>query len=158
MSQNFKVEMVEVPSIVLAVMEHRGDPELLAETIQRFIQWRRQHQLSPQRARTFNLVYHDPSAVAAQDYRFDICCSVAEPLTDPAAGIVSKTIEAGRCARVRFEGDDQPLVAIIQWLHQQWLPQSGYQLRDFPMFFERVQFAPLVAESEAVSDVYLPLV
>jgi AraC family transcriptional regulator len=37
------------------------------------------------------------------------------------------------------------------------LPQSDEELRDFPLFFQRVSFFPDVAESEAVTDVFLPL-
>ena len=42
-------------------------------------------------------------------------------------------------------------------LYASWLPQSGEQLRDFPVFFHYIKRMPAVQEHEQVTDVYLPL-
>jgi len=34
---------------------------------------------------------------------------------------------------------------------------GGEELRDFPLFMQRVKFFPDVPDSEAVTDIYLPL-
>jgi AraC family transcriptional regulator len=34
---------------------------------------------------------------------------------------------------------------------------SGEETRDFPPFMQRVKFFPGVADSEALTDIYLPL-
>ncbi|WP_331245824.1 hypothetical protein [Pseudoalteromonas luteoviolacea] len=38
------------------------------------------------------------------------------------------------------------------------MPDSVYQLRDFPIFLERVCFFPEVAEYDAITDIYLPII
>jgi AraC family transcriptional regulator len=37
------------------------------------------------------------------------------------------------------------------------LPESGEELRDFPLFFNYLNLVPDVAEHELVTDIYLPL-
>jgi AraC family transcriptional regulator len=71
--------------------------------------------------------------------------------------VIAKLIPAGRCAVLRHVGSDDTLGQTIAYLYSEWLPQSGAELRDFPLFCERVEFFPDVPEHEAVTDVYLPL-
>ena len=67
------------------------------------------------------------------------------------------TIPAGRCALLRHVGSDDQLGRSIRYLYANWLPASGEELRDFPLFMRRVTFFPDVPDSEAVTDIYLPL-
>ncbi len=45
----------------------------------------------------------------------------------------------------------------IHSLYSEWLPRSGEEPRDFPVYLRRVDFFPDVAENEAVTDIFLPL-
>ncbi|UTM55999.1 AraC family transcriptional regulator [Photobacterium sp. CCB-ST2H9] len=152
-----ETEIVEFPEIQLAVFEHKGDPVTLGASIQRFIAWRKSVGLRPDISRTFNLLYDDPEATPADEYRFDLAAEVKHSMADDAAGIVSKTIPTGRYARVRHIGSDECLAPVVQALYGRWFPESGESLADFPLIFERVRFFPDVAEHEAVTDIYLPL-
>ncbi|WP_260396305.1 GyrI-like domain-containing protein [Sphingomonas kyeonggiensis] len=58
---------------------------------------------------------------------------------------------------IRMTGPDDNLRPAAHFLYADWLPRSGEELRDFPMFAERVKFFPDVPSSEAVTDVFLPL-
>lgn len=42
-------------------------------------------------------------------------------------------------------------------LYASWLPGSGEELRDFPLFMQRLTFFPDVPDNEAITDIYLPL-
>jgi AraC family transcriptional regulator len=46
---------------------------------------------------------------------------------------------------------------VVNYLYSEWLNDSGFKLRDFPIFFDRVTFFPEVAENELIIDVYLPI-
>lgn len=151
------IRIVDFPETKLAVLEHRGDPKLIGDSIRAFIAWRRKHHLHPGRHATFNIFYDDPYQVRPADYRFDLCVAVDQDLTDDAAGIVGKTIPAGRCAVLRHTGSDDHLHRSVSYLYSQWLPQSGEELRDFPLFAQRIRFFPDVPEHEAVVDIFLPL-
>lgn len=151
------IRIEHFPETRVAVLEHRGDPDRLGDSIRAFIAWRKQHHLHPSRHATFNIFYDDPYQVAPADYRLDLCVAVDRSLGDEVSGIVDKAIPEGRCAVLRHVGSDDHLHAAIAYLYAQWLPQSGEEPRDFPLFVQRLRFYPDVAEHEAVVDVFLPL-
>jgi AraC family transcriptional regulator len=151
------VRVENVSGMRLAVMEHRGDPRLLPETLRRFIAWRRRDGVSPTCA-TYNLVYDDPDVVAARDFRFDICVAV-ERLSREAerVGVREKFIPPGRCAVFRHVGSEDALWRKVGDLYAAWLPASGEEAGDLPLFLRRVRFFPDVPERDAATDVFLPL-
>ena len=68
------------------------------------------------------------------------------------------SISSGTIATwITDEGSDDTLEDTVSFLYSQWLPQSGEELRDFPLFFQRVNLFPSVPEHEAITDVFLPL-
>jgi AraC family transcriptional regulator len=71
-------------------------------------------------------------------------------------GVVNKTIPGGRCAVARHFGSRADISA-ASYLYEVWLPHSGEELRDFPIFFHYVNVGPNVREHEMITDVYLPL-
>lgn len=153
-----EVEIVNFPETQIAVMEHKGPPETLGRSLQRFIQWRKSNALPPTKSLTFNLLYDDPAVVSPEDYRFGLCCSVPQPIAENNDSVVNMRIPAGQCARVRHIGSDDGLSVIIRALYAQWLPGSGCEVRDFPLFLQRVSFFPEVSEAEMITDIYLPLI
>jgi AraC family transcriptional regulator len=151
------VEIVDFPATRVAVLEHRGDPRRIGDTIRRFIAWRRQNGLPPQTSATFNLLYGDPAATAPEEFRLDLCAGITRPVAENAEGVVERAIPAGRCARLRHVGSDDTFGETFSFLYATWLPASGEEPRDFPLFLQRVRFFPDVPEHEAVTDVFLPL-
>jgi AraC family transcriptional regulator len=156
---SLQVELVTVDAIPIALMEHKGAPSALGQTIQKFIAWRKQQGLPPQRNATFNLLYDDPELTPADQYRFGLGVAVTEQLTEQLTGqnIVMSEIPAGRCAKYRHIGSDLTLGSAIRTLYQTWLPESGFQLRDFPLYLQRISMYPEVAEHQTITDIYLPL-
>lgn len=151
-----EVRIVDFPATPVAVLEHRGDPQLIGESIRRFIAWRRAHRLPPQSSATFNILYDDPTTTNAADFRLDLCAAFEGNLPSDA-GVVAKMLPAGRAAVLRHVGSEDTLAQSIVYLYAQWLPHSDEQLRDFPLYLQRVRFFPDVPEHEAVVDIFLPL-
>lgn len=152
------VRIVDFAATRVAVLEHHGDPNRIGDTIRTFIAWRRQHGLPPKVSATFNLFYGgDPDDTAPEDFRLDVCAAIDGPVAPNEAGVVERTIPAGRCAVLRHIGSDDTLDQTMRYLYGTWLPASGEELRDFPLFAQRVRFFPDVPEHEAVTDVFLPL-
>ncbi len=151
------VKVILFKEIKVAVLEHRGDPKLIGNSVRKFIEWRKQNHLPPQVSDTFNILYDNPSEVSPENFRLDICASIERDVTDNSFGVVEKTIPGGRCAVLRYIGDDANLGKSITDLYSHWLPMSGEEPRDFPLFLQRVKFFPDVPEHEAIIDVFLPL-
>lgn len=155
--QHSDVRIVTFPETRIAVLEHRGAPGLLPNSIQRFIAWRKLNKLPPSVSATFNLIYDDPEQTPAADFRFDLAAAVTAPVAQNEHGIVNKTIPAGECAVIRHTGSDAELGNVVRFLYNSWLPQSERNLRDFPLFFQRISFFPDVPEHLMVTDIFLPL-
>ncbi|HWR01243.1 MAG TPA: GyrI-like domain-containing protein [Chlorobaculum sp.] len=151
------VAIVDFPETTVAVKEHRGDPELIGKSVMEFIEWRRLNHLHPSVGATFNILYGDPAGSDSENYRIDLCVAVEREMSDPHYGIVPGSIPAGRCAVMRHIGTDDGLGARIRQFLTEWLPDSGEQMRDYPMFLQRVRFYPEVPEIEAISDIFLPI-
>lgn len=152
-----QIKLVDFPATPVAVMEHRGDPTLIGDTIRRFIAWRKREGLPPSRSATFNLLYVDPDQCQADEYRLDICAGTDKTIEPNGDGVTAGLIPQGRCAVLRVTGASEDLRPAVSYLYGQWLPRSGEEARDFPLFVQRVKFFPEVAEHEAVTDIFLPL-
>lgn len=155
------IRIVDIPKTRLLVLEHHGDPKKLGDSIRAFIQFRKSHHLSPERNATYNIVYGDPEQVEPEKYRIDLGVATDLPLptVDEENGphIHERFLPAGRCACLRHVGSDETLRNSVMYLYQRWLPESGDEPADFPLFFQRIRFFPDVPEHEAVTDVFLPL-
>ena len=58
---------------------------------------------------------------------------------------------------LRHTGSDDGLGEAVSYLYTEWLPRSGAEPRDFPLYFQRLSLFPDVSENDAVTDIYLPL-
>ena len=151
------VEIVTLSQIHIAVLEHKGPPSLLGESIRQFIQWRKSNGLHPSKSATYNLLYNDPNTTPAKEFRLGLAAGFVPPLGSNSANIKEQTIPAGRYARLRHSGPDDNLGANLAFLYGVWLPQSGEALADFPCFVQRLNLYPEVAEPDLLVDIFLPL-
>ena len=156
-TENRQVDIVNFEETRVAVLEHRGDPTLLGASIRKFIDWRRKEKLPPKVSDTFNLLYDNPAEVPPEQFRLDLCAATDKDLPPNDEGLVARVIPAGRCALLRHVGPEEGFVEALRFIYAEWLPQSGEELRDFPLFCKRVRFSPDVPEHEAVTEIYLPL-
>jgi AraC family transcriptional regulator len=86
-----------------------------------------------------------------------VCASIDFDVVDNPFGVVTKTIPGGKCAVLRHIGSNDNIGESIRFLYAEWLPQSGAEPRDFPLYFQRVSFFPDVPEHEAITDIFLPI-
>jgi AraC family transcriptional regulator len=160
MKDNFTADLVRIigmPATTVAVMEHRGDPAYIGNTIQRFIAWRKSARLSPDRHATFNIFHTDPLTIPPSESHIDLCVATDQPLQAQDDRVETGLIPAGRCAVLRLTESDGNLEPGFTYLYREWLPSSGEEMRDFPPYCQRVTFFPDVPEHEVVTDLFLPL-
>jgi len=152
------VKIIDFQEQKVAALAHRGDPKLHFQTSMKFIAWRKETKLSPiKTSHTYGIPYSDPNVVKAEDFHFDLCGSVKTDIPENDYGVVNQTIPAGRCAVIRDIGNRDNLSKGVYYLYEQWLPESGEQCRDFPVFFHYVNFVHDVPEHEVITDIYLPI-
>jgi AraC family transcriptional regulator len=154
------VKVINFPSTKVATLEHHGSLDLYYETSKKFMTWREESKLSPAKTSlSFGIPYADPNEVSEEDFYFDFCGTVKQDVPQNTYNIQTKTIPAGRCAVIRHTGSYENLSDSINYLYKEWLPQSNVEVecRDFPVFFQFLNFVHDVNEHELLTDIYLPI-
>ncbi len=142
----------------VAMLEHRGDREGLNDTIQRFIAWRKAAGLSPETSPTFNIFRSERIPENPNDYAMDLCVGTDLPVEPNDQGMKPGMIPGGRCAVLRVVHNTHNLEPAALYLYRDWLPASGEEARDFPIYCRR-HFSPFpnAAVHDVVVELFLPL-
>ena len=154
---NDDVTIRDVPPTPVAIMEHRGNPATIGATVQRFIAWRKAAGLHPKTSPTFNVWRSERRPASPADYSVDLCVGTDQPIEADGDEIKAGEIPGGRCAVLRVVGNTDNLEPAALYLYRDWLPASGEEARDFPVYCQRLSFFPEVPEHEAVAELFLPL-
>ena len=152
------VTIHDVPPTPVAVIEHRGDRATFGDTRQRFIDYRKAMDLSPETSPTFMVFRSEREPVNPADYSADLCLATDQPIPDGDLGIKAGVIPGGRCAVLRYPGNTTNLEPAALYLYRNWLPASGEEAGDFPMYSRRqLVRMPDVPAHEVVLELFLPL-
>lgn len=152
------VTIREVPPAPVAIMEHRGDRAMLGDTFQRFRAWGRAVGLSPGTSPTFMVFRSEREPATPADYSMDICAGTDQPIKANDAQVKAGVIPGGRCAVLRYPGNTNNLEPAALYLYRDWLPASGEEARDFPIYCQRrLALIPEVPAHEVVVELFLPL-
>jgi AraC family transcriptional regulator len=156
--RNMDVKIVDFDAVKVAALEHLGPPERVKDSARKFIEWRKESRLSPKdKRRTFGIAYDNPDTTEPEAFRFDLCGEVDADVPPNPQGVLTKVIPGGRCALVRHLGNHDRIGECAYYLYREWLPGSGEELRDFPLFFHYLNLVSDTPEHELVTDVYLPI-
>lgn len=152
------VTIRDVPPTPVAIMEHRGDRATLGDTIQRFIAWRKAAGLSPETSPTFNVFRSERIPANPADYSMDLCVGTDLPIDADDGQMMAGVIPGGRCAVLRVVHNTNNLEPAALYLYRDWLPASGEEARDFPIYCQRhFSMFPNVPVPDVVCELFLPL-
>lgn len=153
----FDIVTEPAPARHLAAIAHRGpyiEVGRAFETASAIIGARG---LFPQVRGMVGVYLDDPGAVAAQDLRsyagFELATGVDLP-----EGMESVDLPEGEVARLRFIGPYAELQRGYDHLYGTWLPASGREPADTPVFEVYLNTPRDVPPAELVTDICLPLV
>jgi AraC family transcriptional regulator len=152
------VAIRDVPPTPVAVLEHRGDRAKLGETRERFITWRKAAGLSPETSPTFMVFRSERLPANPADYSMDLCAGTDGPVEPNDQQMKPGVIPGGRCAVLRYPGNTNNLEPAALYLYRDWLPASGEEARDFPIYSQRrLSLIPEASAHEVVLELFLPL-
>lgn len=152
------VTIRDVAPTPVAILEHRGDRAALPATIERFIAWRKAAGLSPATSPTFNIFRSERTPDDPADYSMDLCVGTDRPIDPDDTVMKAGVIPGGRCAVLRVEHDTHNLEPAAHFLYGDWLPTSGEEARDFPIYCRRQLSVPSDgAAADVVAELFLPL-
>ncbi len=142
----------------LAVLEHRGDPKTLGDSVNKLMSWAKAQSidLKPKPGEAFGFAYDDPNQVPAEEFRFDLAITI--PKTLKLTGeVVEKELPAGRYAVAVHKGSRDNIGDTVYGLYRDWLPKSNETLGDLPCIFCYYNFDHEVAETELITECWLLL-
>lgn len=156
---SMNVEVRNINKMRLAVVEHRGDPQLIADSVNKLISWAKAQamNLKPKPGEAFGFGYDDPATTLASKFRMDLGIKIPENLKLEEGIVVEKYIPSGRYAVVMHKGSRNNLGDTIYPMYRDWLPKSGEQLGDLPCIFCYYNFDHEVAETELLTECWILL-
>lgn len=155
---NSDVTIREVPVTPVAMIEHRGDRMGIAETRERFVAWRKAAGLSPETSATFMVFRSEREPANPADYSMDLCVATDQSIDPDDGPVRAGVIPGGRCAVLRYPGNTHNLEPAALYLYRDWLPASGEEAGDFPIYCQRrLQMIPEVQAHEVITELFLPL-
>jgi AraC family transcriptional regulator len=88
----------------------------------------------------------------------DLCVGTDMPIAADDAMMKAGVIPGGRCAVLRVNGNSHNLEPAALYLYRDWLPASGEEARDFPIYCQRhLVFSPGAPTHDAIAELFLPL-
>lgn len=142
----------------LAVLEHRGDPRKVGDSVNKLIFWAKNQSmdLKPEAGEAFGFAYDDPKTTPESEFRFDLGITVPEQLKIEGV-VIEKRLPAGRYAIALHKGSRDNIGDTLYGLYRDWLPQSNEELGDLPCIFCYHNFDHEVAETELLTECWLLL-
>ena len=131
----------------------------LNASVGQFMDWRKQSGPSPvASSRTLGIAYSNPETTPPDLFRFAICGEIQGPVAPNDAGVCEDIIPGGRCAVIRHIGSPDHIGEKLYPIYRDWLPSSGEELRDHPLFFHDLSVYPETPIEDWQTDIYVPRV
>ena len=153
----YQVEIITLPKLRVAAIEHRGDYQLTSKVFERLMTVAATTGLLTPDTRTFGIFYDDPVSVPQDELRSTACISVPNNWA-PSGDLTEAHIEGGRYAKIVHTGTYAELKTAYDWLYQTWLPNSALEPRDLPCIEEYLNNPRQVPAKDLKTAVMMPLV
>lgn len=138
-------------------LPHRGDYNGIGAQFERLYGWAGAlGLLAAQPPRAFGIYYDSPADTPAERLRSDACLAVP-PQTAPGEGMRWIEIAGGRHAVVIHTGPYSELQRAYDWLFCQWLPASGEEAGDAPVYEEYLNDSRSLPPEQWQTSICLPL-
>ncbi|GAA2937029.1 AraC family transcriptional regulator [Microbacterium luteolum] len=145
------VEIRVLPATTLAMSDHRGAYIDIGRAFARV-----RDRMGPA-GRMIAIYEDDADAVPAGALRSSAGVVIHADAVVPEP-LHARTIPAGRHAVLRYVGPYSSMHRAYRWLYGVWLPSSGEEPRDHPVFEEYLTDPADTAPTASVTEIILPLV
>jgi AraC family transcriptional regulator len=152
----YRVELVVLPDLRVAMIENRGAYRLANKSFERLMTIAATTELLTPATRTIGIYRDDPESVPAADLRSAACITVPDGWT-PSGELKEGHIEGGPYARIVHTGPYTELETAYDWLYRIWLPASGRDPRDLPCIEEYLNDPRQVPAKDLETAVMMPL-
>lgn len=152
----YDVAIRELQPARLAALRHAGSYLEIGTAFERLFAWAFGRGLMSPQTRAIGVYYDDPDAVAAKDLRADAGLVIGPDVAvDGDLRILE--VAGGRHAVLHHKGPYAELNKAYRWLYREWLPKSGEQCADRPIFEEYLNNPRALPPEQWLTDICLPL-
>jgi len=154
----FHVSVTTLPVMRLWGIPHTGSFLDIGQSFEQLLMWLGTHQLFHPGLRLGGIYMNDPESVPPRELQSLAGAIGLEECQWPSdLTLECQTLPAGDYAVLRFKGPYNHLHDAYQWLFGQWLPQSGYEPGDAPVFEEYLNNPREVPPKDLLTDIHLSL-
>jgi len=152
----YDVTIRELQPVRLTALRHTGPYLDIGTTFERLFAWAAGRRLMGPQTRAIGVYYDDPDGTSAEALRSDAGLAVeAGSALDNGLRIVE--VPGGRHAVLHHQGPYAELNKAYRWLYREWLPKSGEQCADRPIFEEYLNNPRTLPPEQWLTDICLPL-
>jgi len=158
-NKKMKAEIVNLKDInVIAARGVGSYDEIAAEAWGRIMKFAYGNKHMHKSVRRFGLSHDDPNVTDPDKIRYDACLDIDVDIS-AADNLTTLTIAGGKYAKFMHIGSYDNLDQTYAYIFNQWLPQSGYELRADPCFDLYLNKDPRRTKPENLkTQVHIPLV
>ncbi|MCU7920018.1 MAG: AraC family transcriptional regulator [Candidatus Thiodiazotropha sp. (ex Dulcina madagascariensis)] len=151
----YQVDIIDLEPIPLSGYRHQGDYMGIGATFEKLFIYGASNNLLNEHTRSIGLYYDDPKTVVKEELRSMACITTAEDTQMSGDNTLERMqIPAGKCATLLFKGSYAELEKPYDWLFGHWLPQSGHEAADFPVFEEYLNDPKETPPSELLTRIH----
>ena len=151
-----RVEVVSMEPFRVIAVRHRGPFDGLDKVYLGLFEWAATQGLVEHVSGIYGVPHGDHRDAPPEGVEFD--CAVAfDRAAQPGDGLIAQDLGGGAWARYRHVGSFDLLDDVTDALLAQWLPHSGRELRDVPLFHHYLDDPEQTPEALLRTDIYLPL-
>ncbi|MFC0604418.1 AraC family transcriptional regulator [Winogradskyella pulchriflava] len=113
-------------------------------------------QLFTKGIRHIGLPYDDPKLTEPNKIRYDACLTIHKD-AKPSGDVGVKALKGGKFAVFLYQGSYQYFAQVYDYMFNEWLINTDYELRDAPCREKYISDARRVAEEKLKTEFYLPI-
>ncbi len=152
----YDVSITSVSPKTLIAVAHRGSYMAIGKSFDLLFTTLAQRNLIRPGMPMVGVYLDDPTSVPEAELRSQAGVIVNEPATI-AAPLFTTQIRGGDYSVLKYKGPYGDMRAAYDWLYGQWLPSSGRDVADAPVFEEYLNSPRDTPPTELRTDIYLPL-
>ena len=151
-----QVEVVSLEPFALVATRNTGDDADHALAYEALFGWAAEHGLIERIAGIYGVPWQDRRDIPATECEFD-CALAFDGDVMAGDGTTPLTLGGGQWARLRHVGSYAGLESLTDALLADWLPGSGYALREVPLFHHYLDDPEQTPEAMLRTDIHLPV-
>jgi AraC family transcriptional regulator len=155
-ANGFPIEIETLPPLRCAGIAHTGSYMQIGKAIGRlFGELAARKAIAPDQ-RMLAVFFDDPELVPVDRLRSEACSPITEKVA-LASPLQETILRGGPYARLRYRGPYADMRSAYRWLLGTWLPNSGEEADDAPIFEAYLNNPQDVAPTDLLTDIHLPL-